>query len=443
MLTDETDLHIIIVGCGLSGLAAAYCLGKAGHRVTVVEAAEVLGDIGAGLQLGPNLSRLLLRWGLREKLDTLAVRPEAISFMRYDTGERVGIDIYGLKVEKEYGVPHYQAHRADLHQMLCDIALPLVNIRLKSRVVSLSPDPPSPCVTLQSGEVIYGDVIVGADGVKSIVRPCLVDGPDTLTQTGDAAFRATISTEGFENDPELKVFVDHPGLTVWMGPNQHVVGYNLRGNKIYNLVMVHPDTESTESWSAPGDVSEMYKTYEGWDPRLRKMQAKITSVLKSRLVGRQPLKTWIHSGGRAALMGDACHPMLPYRGQGAAMAIEDAAVLGNLFSRITEKSQIPALLKAYESLRYDRATAVQLTSHSLRYVFHHPDGPEQQARDAAMRQAMELTLKEARGEDIPREAYSKNPNAWIDKAKKDMILSYDADQAVEDWWKEHGASIIS
>ncbi|KIL63930.1 hypothetical protein M378DRAFT_179064 [Amanita muscaria Koide BX008] len=435
-------LDVIIVGCGLSGLVAGYCLGKAGHRVTIVEAAETLGEIGAGLQVGPNLSRLLIRWGLREKLDTLAVQPESISFRRYDNGERIGMDIYGAKIEKEYGVPHYQAHRADLHQMLCDIALPLVDLKLNSRVVSVSPDPPTPYVILQSGEVVYGDVIIGGDGVKSVVRTCLVDGPDSPTPTGDAAFRATISTEGFENDPDLKELLDHPECTIWMGPNQHAVGYNLRGNKIFNLVMLHPDTESTESWSAPGDVSEMYKLYEGWDPRLRKMQAKVTSVLKSRLMVRQPLKTWVHSSGRAALMGDACHPMLPYRGQGAAMAIEDAAVLGNLLSRITEKSQIPAILKAYESLRYDRATAAQLTSHSLRYVFHHPDGTEQQARDAAMRQAMELTLKEARGEEIPREAYGNNPNAWIDKAKKDMILNYDADQAVEDWWKEHGASII-
>lgn len=122
--------------------------------------------------------------------------------------------------------------------------------------------------------------------------------------------------------------------------------------------------------------------------------------------------------------------------------IEDAAVLGSLFSRITAKSQIPALLKAYETIRYDRATSVQLTALSLQKVFHHADGPEQRERDAAMRRAMDLALKEARGEAIPKDISSgKNPNAWVDKAKKDGLLNYDADKAVEEWWTEHGCDI--
>jgi salicylate hydroxylase len=435
-------LDVVIVGCGPGGLAVGYRLGKAGHRVTILEAAEALGTIGAGLQAGTNVSRLLIRWGLREQLDAFAIQPESVSFRRY-TGERVGMDIYGPKIEKEYGVPYYQVHRADLHKMLCDIALPLVKLRLNSRVVSVSPDPLSPHVVLQSGEVVHADVIIGADGVKSIVRTCLVEGSDSPTPTGDAAFRATISTEPFKDDPDLKPFFDHPEATVWMGPDKHIVAYNLGGNKLFNLAMIHPDPdpESTESWTAPGDVAEMRKLYEGWDPRVCKMLGMVKSVLKSRLMLRQPLKTWVHPGGRIVLLGDACHPMLPYRGQGAAFAIEDAAVLGNLFTRITEKSQIPALLKAYESLRYKRATAAQLASLSMRSVLHQHDGPGQQTRDAGLREAMELTLRAARGEEIPREAYGGNLNPWLDKTKKDAILKYDADDAVEEWWKEHGASI--
>ena len=111
--------------------------------------------------------------------------------------------------------------------MLCDIALPVVNLRLNSRVVSFSPHPPSPHVVLKSGEVVYGDLIIGADGVKSIIRTCLVGGPDSPVPTGDAAFRATISTESFENDPDLKPLLDRPECTIWMGPTRHAVGYNL------------------------------------------------------------------------------------------------------------------------------------------------------------------------------------------------------------------------
>jgi salicylate hydroxylase len=438
-------LDIVVVGCGLAGLSTAYCLGKAGHRVTILEAASGCSEVGAGIQLAPNASRILINWGLKNSLDALGVKPESVSFRRFDTGERIGMDFLGHKLEKEHGAPYYQIHRADLHQLLYNLAAPYVNIRFSSRVASVSPDPPSPYVILTTGEVISCDLIIGADGVKSSIRRCMVDGPDSPTPTGDAAYRATISTELLLKDPELKPFVDTAEGTCWMGPGMHVFGYCLRGKKMYNLVMLHPDTgsaTSTESWTGPGDVDEMLRAYEGWDPRLRKMQSMAASVLRSRLMARLPLKTWVHDGGCVALIGDACHPMLPYRAQGAAISIEDAAVLGYLFSQITSKSQIPALLKAYEALCYDRASKMQLTSLSLQKVFHWSDGPEQQQRDGAMREAMELTLKEARGEAVARDAFRGNSNAWLDKAKTKAVYGYNAEKVVEEWWTQNGSSTL-
>jgi salicylate hydroxylase len=155
-------LHILIVGCGLGGLAAAHTLVHAGHRVTMLESAPAIGEVGAGIQVSPNVTRLLHRWGLEEKLAQIAVRPEAIVFRRYDTGERVGYTRWGDAIVREFGVPYYHIHRADFHSLLYDLVKDRVEIRLNSTVVGVDPDAPS--VKLQTGEVVRGDVLIGADG---------------------------------------------------------------------------------------------------------------------------------------------------------------------------------------------------------------------------------------------------------------------------------------
>lgn len=218
------QLHILIIGCGIGGLAAAHCLAQAGHRITLIESATTIGEVGAGIQVSPNVSRLLQRWGLGEALDKVGVRPDAIVLRRYSTGERVGYTRWADKME-EYGAPYYHVHRADFHKLLFDLAAPYMTLHLKSTVVAVDPDAPS--VTLASGEIIEGDVIIGADGIKSIVQQAVLGHVNPARATGDAVYRALIPTSVMISDPDLRSLVDVPEMTGWMGPGRHIMAYNI------------------------------------------------------------------------------------------------------------------------------------------------------------------------------------------------------------------------
>ncbi|KAI0739994.1 FAD/NAD(P)-binding domain-containing protein [Daedaleopsis nitida] len=430
------QLHVLIVGCGMGGLAAAHCLGKAGHKVTIFEAAAAIGEVGAGIQVTPNVSRLLRRWGAGAALETVGVRPEAIVLRRYSSGERVGYTRWA-DMDDKYGAPYYHIHRADLHKLLFDLAEPHMTLRLKSQVVSVDPDAPS--LTLASGEVVHGDLIVGADGVKSMIQRVVLGHTNPAEPTGDAVYRAIVPSSLLLADPELKELVDVPEMTGWMGPQRHVMAYNIRGKNEYNIVLAHPDDGSVESWTAEGSADKMRADFADFEPRLGKILGFVKSTLKWRLMDRKPLSTWIHPSHRVILLGDACHPMLPYRAQGAAMAIEDGAVLGNLLSRLTHPSQLPALLKGYEALRLPRTAETQNQSRLNQKIFHLPDGPEQEKRDADMRKGTEVELKRWReGRQAPEDKLAGSANQWADEDKNMAQFAYDADEAAEKWWREGG-----
>ena len=224
------SLNVIVVGAGLGGLSATYSLAQAGHRVTLLESASVLGDVGAGIQVSPNQSRLLIRWGLGPALAATGVEPEAIVFRRYNTGERVGYSRWGNTLVPEHGAPYYHIHRADYHTLLLRLAreAPGVLIRLGATVRDVQPDPAvggGPSVTLASGEVVHADLIVAADGVKSSIQKIVTGRNDNPMPTGDAAYRATIPTDLMLRDPELRPFVETPEMTAWMAPGRHLMAY--------------------------------------------------------------------------------------------------------------------------------------------------------------------------------------------------------------------------
>ncbi|KAF7358161.1 FAD/NAD(P)-binding domain-containing protein [Mycena venus] len=431
--TARYKLNILIIGGGIAGMAAAFCLGKAGHHITVIETAPVIMEVGAGIQIGPNMSRLLMRWGLANRLKQFGVKPLSASFRRYCTGERVGFSFAGDTMEFEQGAPYYHLHRADLHSMLAAIATPYMTLRLGSKVISV--DPKSVSAFLESGEIISADVILGADGVKSMTRRSIFGGIDERLPTGDAVYRATIPTTEMMKDPLLKSLVAVPEATCWMGPGKHVVGYCIRAKKEYNVVLICPDnlnSPDSDSWTVRGNPDEMRAAFQGWEPRIQRILKLVKEPTTGRLVIRKPLGTWLDPTKRIALIGDACHPMLPYRAQGAAMALEDAAVLGNLFSRISHKHQITPLLEAYEKIRIARTTSTQEASWSNRTTFHLADGAAQEARDNSMRLAMVEILK---GVNSSSDGHQGNANMWADREKNFEQFSYDPDEAVNLWWR--------
>jgi salicylate hydroxylase len=187
----------------------------------------VVGDVGAGIVIGPNSARLLQRWGLGKHLDDIAVKPACVTFRRYDTGERIGFRKLGETTERKYGAPCYHIHRADLHKLLYDFVAPHVTILLRSTVVACDPDPVSPSVTLKSGRVVKGDLIVGADGVKSFIQQVVSGSPNPAEPTGDAAYRAVIPASPLMQDPELRELIEPPQMNIWLAPGRHMVAYLL------------------------------------------------------------------------------------------------------------------------------------------------------------------------------------------------------------------------
>ena len=219
-------LDILVVGGGIGGLCAAFCLTQAGHRVTVIESSPVMGPaVGAGISIPRNSSLLLLRWGLGKRLDEVAFRPQGVTVRKYSTGERLGFTKVAETAGGHSGTPQYQIHRADLHKLLYDLVSSDVTILLDSPVVGCNPDPVVPSVTLKSGKVLKADLIIGADGLKSYIQQVVLGKFSRAEPTGNAAYRVLIPTSLMMQDPELRELIEPLQATSWLGPGRCMVAY--------------------------------------------------------------------------------------------------------------------------------------------------------------------------------------------------------------------------
>jgi salicylate hydroxylase len=365
--------RVIVIGGGIGGLSAALQLLHAGFDVHVYEQAPRITEIGAGIQISPNASRLLIRLGLRPALDAAGVLPQAVHQRRWDDGRTLQRAPVGKLVEDTFGAPYYHFHRADLANLLA-AALPPERVHVGHKLAGLEEKGERVVVRFENGAVVDADVLVGADGIHSKVRH-IVFGPEKARFTGCVAWRGLVPAEK----------VAHLGVEVashnWMGPDGHVVHYWVSAGRFMNVVCI---TEhggwTSESWTEKGNVADTMARYRDWHPTVRGLIAAFPETYIWALHDRLPLPHW--SKGRVTLLGDACHPMLPFMAQGAAQSIEDGAALASILTAIPD--DVPAALRRYEGVRKPRATRLQEASAANRTRFHLPDGPDQQARDQAM-----------------------------------------------------------
>ena len=358
-----TERKILIAGAGLGGLAAAGCLLKAGYDVEIYEQAPVLGEVGAGIQMSANAMHVLNHLGVGDEISAKSVRPEAYVFRLHDTGEL--IDRFALSEEhmKMHKAPYNQAHRADLHEILANAVQKMKPgvVHLNKRATHFEETAESVELFFDDGTNAKGDVLVGADGVKSAIRNQIA-GAVPAVYTGDSAWRITVPKDKLPSDFMEKV------MSVWMGPGKHAVSYWLRNGELLNFVgAVETPTASEESWTAKFPWEDLKADFVGWHEDIQTVidLADHDQCFRWALYKRPVVDTW--STARATILGDAAHATLPYLAQGAAMAIEDGAVLARALGQEDDTAEA---LTLYHRNRVERTSRVVETSDANRNLFH-------------------------------------------------------------------------
>ncbi|KAK1973092.1 FAD/NAD(P)-binding domain-containing protein [Colletotrichum sublineola] len=411
-------MKVLVIGAGIGGLVCAIACRKEGFEVVVLERADQIVPIGAGIQVPPNGARVARQLGYLDRLLECATVIDAFELRRYANG----MHLHALPERGShdgYGNPWMVIHRTDLHAVLWRTCKELgVDLSLGMSVERI--DFENNIVHLEDGDDVRGDIIIGADGIHSVCRDQLLGSPSPAVETGDLAYRAILLCEHLKalNDSRVNELCARKQVTIWIGPDRHAVLYPVKFGQVFNLVLIRPDNMPASENRVRGSIWEMRESYTGWDETLTKLLSLIPQVQKWKLSTHPELETW--TKGSFALLGDSCHPSLPYQAQGAAMAAEDGAVLGKLLGLLKAsagdgmKQKVPEILRLYESLRKTRTTVNVEGAVSNRKWYHVEDGPEQEARDAELR-GMPL-----------REGLSPTGWRWIDKDYQMDLLGRDS-----------------
>ena len=357
----SSSLRIGIAGGGVGGLAAAIALRQQGHDVTVFEQARGFSRVGADINLTPNVVRAIDGLGAGAAIRERGARPTFRISRDWDTGAETSRLGMGNIAEEQYGAPQVTIHRADIINALAE-NFPLDNIQFEKRLKSLTQTDAGVSLRFEDGSEATFDVVVGADGIHSRVRSALF-GEEKPRFTGVVSFRSVVPTERVKHVPEIEAF------TKWWGPNpqSQIVTFPLnQGRETFVFATTGQDSWHEESWTSEGDVNELRGFYKDFHADARALLEACDSTLKSALYEREPLPQW--SVGTVTLLGDACHPMLPFMAQGAGMAIEDAVVLGRALAGVGSRAQAVDALRRYEKTRQERTAKIQIGSRGNQWM---------------------------------------------------------------------------
>lgn len=374
-ISPDTAEPILIVGGGIGGLSMAIALAQKGYPSKVFEQASQFGEIGAGIQLGPNAFRTMERLGIADGVSETAVFVKKLIMMDSINGREAGSIALGDKIKQHFDYPYAVTHRADLHNVLLDqcMASPLINLVTSMSASGFEQDENGVTLHFDDAASETGSALIGADGLWSKIRGQLLeDGPPRVS--GHIAYRAVLPLDEF---PESMRW---DAATLWAGPRTHLVHYPLRNWKLFNIVATFHSDFYVEGWNEPGERDVLLRQFKDVGPKPMSIILKPESWRRWVLCDRDPVDNW--SKGRVTLLGDAAHPMLQYFAQGATMAMEDAVCLADQL--VGHDGNMEATFKAYQEARAPRTAKVQLQARALGDLYH-MSGVRRWIRNAIMR----------------------------------------------------------
>tara|TARA_R110000751_G_scaffold95381_3_gene186351 strand:- start:21706 stop:22911 length:1206 start_codon:yes stop_codon:yes gene_type:complete len=391
---------ILIAGAGIGGLTAALALLKRGFEVNVYEQAPVLGELGAGLQLGPDGTRILQALGLGDEMVKTVCIAAQKDVRLWDTGMRRKLFDLGEDSLERFGAPYWFVHRGDLHRVLREAVTDQSAgcIHTNKKAIGFEETENHVTLSFEDETSVSGDILIGADGIHSVVRDCLFSSPKP-------AYVGIVAWRGLAKMEDLPDELREPVGTNWVGPGGHAITYPLRRGEIMNFAAFTERNDwQVEGWSIQGTYEECHADFEGWNPLIHDIIKVLDQPFKWALAGRDPLQSW--TKGRVTVLGDAAHPTLPFLAHGAIMALEDAYVLARCLSEQPEAAE--AALKVYEQTRVERTTKIVNESAKNAERFHNPILSEPQ-------KAIEYINREWEPEKV--------------KARYDWLFEYDATTA--------------
>lgn len=352
-------MRVLIAGGGIGGLTAAIALRHHGIDALVLEQAPAMSDIGAGIQIASNAAVVLRELGLEKRMQEVGVKPLSYEYRDLRTARRLYQAPLGDEAAQRYGAPMYNIHRADLIQILYE-ALPPDAVQLGARCAAVSQDDKGVELLLENGKTVRGDLLVGCDGIHSVVRKHL-RGEEEKHFANFLMWRSLIPAERLEG-----LNLEERG-NYWFGPGRTLITYWVRPKKLYSILASVPAHEvQRESWTESGDIDEMLRSFEDAEPRARAMLEQCKSAFITGMYYRDPIDSW--TSGHITLLGDAAHPMVPFLAAGAGQSIEDAWTLARVLSR--RQSDVSGALLEYEQRRLPRATRIQAGARAAVKLMH-------------------------------------------------------------------------